>query len=75
MSHSLATCLNGYRFPWWKKGLLCSKYAYQNTVLSVISKCIQVGGTAPCTHEQPTGHSIKYPGQSQVSQKCIKGKF
>ena len=27
--------------------------------------------TASCTHKQPTGHSIKKPRQSQLSQKCI----
>ena len=32
---------------------------YQNTALSAMSKCIQVGGTASCTHNQPTGCSIK----------------
>ena len=37
-------------------------------------KGIQVGSTASCTHEQPTGHGIKHPSQSQVSQKCIKVK-
>ena len=47
---------------------------YQNSALSDMSKCIQVGGTASCTHIQPTGYRITESSHPEVIHKCIKVK-